>query len=201
MITSSSCPWATPFSNWDHFPSAFPHRIFVVSSFAPWGLVAFYLSHQTVLGLSIAKIIWLEHSPGHKFPHTGASNICWALSWWQWNSTSKEQSDTSWLSRQFLLHWKKHWVSTPHPLVFTPSIYWSETLQIASYMLGTLQAYRYSTWLSKDQKLCQHPALPISGTAILQKLLQGNLKLKCWTTNLNFKTRVAENIISILVAF
>lgn len=56
--------------------------------------------------------------------------------------------------------------SLHHILLHTPSIHWSEILQIVRYMLGTLQPYIHSTQLSKDQKVCQHPALTISGTAI-----------------------------------
>lgn len=67
--------------------------------------------------------------------------------------------------------------SLHHILLCTPSIHWSEILQIASYVLGTLQPYIYSRQLSKDQKVCQHPALTISGTAT--ELLLRNLKLKC----------------------
>lgn len=36
-----ACLWATSFCNWDHFPSAFPHLLFVVCNFATQGLVAF----------------------------------------------------------------------------------------------------------------------------------------------------------------
>lgn len=49
-----------------------------------------YPSNQTVPGLSTDKMIWLKSSLGPKLLHEEASSICRGLSWWQWNSTSKE---------------------------------------------------------------------------------------------------------------
>lgn len=103
------------FSNWDHFPSAFPHLIFVVCNFATWGLVAFLASNQTIPGLSTDKMLWLKSSLGPKLPHEGSSNICRADG--SETVPQKSQSDTFLISRQLLLHWKRHWIYTPQPLL------------------------------------------------------------------------------------